>query len=858
MSNTSNHTRREDRGVSELVGVVLLFGIVIAGSAMIFVSGTAVSEDVRAEGRVDAASSTFAEMDRSVQSLAQQRGNEGDTVSLGAVNPNEAEIRDTGEMTLQIDRKSACTATMELSALEYNDDGGTTIAYEGGAIWERTDAGLVTEKAPELGFRDGSLQLQVVRIDGAVEDDDMTVNYDRAESISETEDVRDDLFATQNCARPETLTLSVTSDYYQGWARHLESEFGESNVNVNTASQTVTAEVDLDVDYPVVDVPGPGPGEIVSAGGDQILDLGASTLYSGGATGSADGPEYAGTVTFLGAEHATYDTDTVTEDEEVTVEYTAEYSETVDVEMSGTAAVQVTNRQWEWDNITEDVPPLEVSFVIDESGSMADPVARERWRYITKLDRAQDATRTFLDVMSDDEGHRASLIGYDDDTRVLQGFTEDQDAVEDRIDYLNAGDSTDIPSAIEASVEQFEDGSTEDRNQVMVLLTDGQDKSDRDPVTVAQNRIPDDVTVYTIGVGNDVNDDVLRRVAAAGDEGSEYIKVEDPDELESVFEEIAKDETTIPNKAWTEETVTRTVPVTETGEDEITVQRTIPASADVDEGDTVTVSGSAMASDSTTVERTVTVEREISGPNGTTTKPVTATVEVEVSGSEETSISGEHEVTEDRTETVENERDVPVVTWPSVSMSLSNESDTIDLWSGANVNAPSDSVEPGDYENFWVDEGGSVSFESTVRSCTAHSRTGETVTDGGTEYTQTECNAYGPGGGGSSTVKMFANGDEITVPGSASWQTPLSEMLTVGGTQYFETTDGTTTAANLDSNQWLVVVERPDAGSTDANNVVLLVELGESDDMTGKHLVNVEVTAVSAQSADADADDDDD
>jgi len=855
MSDTSNHTPRGDRGVSELVGVVLLFGIVIAGSAMIFVSGTAVSDDVRAEGRVDAASSTFSELDRSVQSLAQQRGNEREAISLGAVNPNDAEIRDTGEMTLRIDGNTDCTATMPLSALEYSDDGGTTIAYEGGAIWEDTESGLVTEKAPELGFRDGSLQLQVVRIDGAVEDDDVTVDYDRAESIDETEDVRDDLFATEECTRPETLTVSVTSDYYRGWERHFDAEFGESNVNANPASGTVTAEVDLDVEYPVVDVPGSGPGEIVSSGDDQVLELGPSTP-------SDDGPEYAGTVTFLGAEHATYGEDTVTEDEEVPVEYTAEYTETVDVDMEGTAAVEVTDREWEWNNTTEDVPPLEVSFVIDESGSMSwyPPGSSD-----TKLEKAREATRTFLDVMSADEGHRASLIGYDygyGSPAVYEPFTQDQDAVEDALWELYADGSTDIPSAIEASVDQFEADGTDERNQVLLLLTDGQDKSDRDPVTVAQNEIPDDVTVYTIGVGDDVKDEVLEDVAAAGDADSEYIKVEDPDDLESTFEEIAEDETTIPNKEWTNATVTRTVDVTATGEDagsdEITVSRTVPAEADVEVGDEITVSGTKTAEASDVQERTVTVEREISGPNGTVTKPVTETVEVAFEGSEAKTIStDEHEVTAERTETEDTERDVPVVSWPSVSMSLSNDTDTIDLWSGANVNAPGDSVAPGDYENFWMDDGGSVSFEPSVRSCTDYARTGETVTDGGTEYTQTTCDAYGPGGSGSTDVLMFANGDEIDVPGSADWQTPLSEMLTVDGTRYFETTGGRMTAANLDSNQWLVVVERADAGGTDANNAVLLVELGASDDMTGTHLVNVEVTAVAARSDDADADDDD-
>jgi len=50
-----------------------------------------------------------------------------------------------------------------------------------------------------------------------------------------------------------------------------------------------------------------------------------------------------------------------------------------------------------------------------------------------------------------------------------------------------------------------------------------------------------------------------------------------------------------------------------------------------------------------------------------------------------------------------------------------------------------------------------------------------------------------------------------------------------------------------------VVVEAADSGGTDGNNVVMLVELGNSpSEVSGDYLVNVEVTSVEAEEDDDD------
>lgn len=865
MSNATTPPGSDDRGVSELVGVVVLFGIVAAGSALILLSGAAVTEEVRAESRVTAAESALVEMDGTVQSLAATRGDDAGPVDLGPVDPTSAEIRDTGQLRIQVNGNPACTATMDLSALEYRDDAGTTVAYEAGAVWKRTESGVVVEKAPELGFREGALQLQVVTLEGAVDDEEMTVDYNRTESIDETESVRDALFSETSCRRPDTVTVEVESDYHAGWQSHLESTLPASATVTTTGPETVRAEVDLDATYDVVDFTDSSmPGEVVSTGSGDAVHL----------DGVAESRTFAGTVTYLGGENGRFGTDTVEEPVTVVEPVNATYAETVPVELTGEVTVTVENVQWEWDNETVEVdgeaqPPLEVAFVLDESGSMSGG----------KLADATRATRGFLDVMKDDQGHRVALVGYDTyttrdrceryydedageyrwdcdpDVQLYEPFTGDQSAVAGSLSDLEAGGFTPIPQAIERSAAQFEADS--DRKQILVLVTDGKDTSrDRDPVATAREAIPEGVTVYTVGVGDEVNADVLREVAAAGANDSRYISVDSASELDGVFERIAKNETTrekvIPRKVRTTTNETVTVELSRTGSDRVSVTRVVGANESARVGDEVTVSGEVRARDEATVS-TVTVERTIEGVNETRTERVEKSVNVTLSGRNATTIAGSVELGENRTGTERRDRPVDVVTWPATSLSLDNESTTVDLWPGRNLNARAGRLRTGAVANVWLGGDDRATFAPAFRECTGHVRLDGEITDDGTAYNETSCSTYGGPLDRSATVHVFANGSTIAVPESASWQTDLESMLTVDGTQYYQRTGGDLVAANLDSNQVLVVVEADDGDGRDANNVVLIMEVGESTaEASSEYLVDVEVTAVSAESDDED------
>ncbi|NHN41217.1 VWA domain-containing protein [Halorubellus sp. JP-L1] len=893
MSNATNHTPPADRGVSELVGVVVLFGIVVAGSAMIFVSGTAVTDDVRAEGRVDAAETAFVQMDSSVQSLAQNRGSSREAVSIGTVDPNRAEVRDTGRIQVQINEESACTATMDLSAIEYRDEGGTTIAYEGGAVWKRTDAGVVAQKPPEFGYQDGSLQLEVVRIDGSVEDDDVRIDYDRATSLDETEAVHDQLFATPRCSRPRNVTITVTSDYHEGWQDHLESQLPASATVATTGSETVRAQIPLDVEYDVIDLPGSGPGEVVDTANGDGIEVAAD------GTGPASPSVYPGTMTFLGSSNAaleSYTTNETTWDNEtVPQNVTVWANETVPVTVDESVTFTVNDTEYYWDNETTTVwnnttvrkrvngtPPLEVSFVLDESGSMQND---------GKMEQARDATRSFLSVMKVDQGHRVSVTGYDYcseevyseyygqwtcgygatelDVTTYQSFTTNQSAASGALSELQVGGGTPIPQAIEQASDEFRASGNESNNQVLVLLTDGKDDDGAPyPYETAQEEVPANVTIYTIGVGDDVNDEVLENVATTGDGDGEYIPVTDAGELDDVFSSIARNETTEivhynnsttvvdPNKE--KRTVQRNVTVepSETLSKDVNVSRTVGADEPYGVGDAVWVNATRTVADGETVVVNRTLNRTIEHVNGTEVVPVAVSREVTLDGSRTVTVNESVTLGEERTE-LENTSSTETTTHEIVvrrptTLSTTYNDSSHSLWGGRNLNALDPAVDRGSFSNVVVEEDSTLQFLPSMHACADNTTHDEQISIGGTDHNLTTCTSTGSEVDLDEEVSVYTNGETLPAGSAPDWQASLREMLTVDGTHYYADEDGTLVASNLSSNQAIVVVEASDAAGRDSNNVVLLVELGQSTETSSEHLVSVEVTSVSASSDDDD------
>jgi uncharacterized protein YegL len=143
---------------------------------------------------------------------------------------------------------------------------------------------------------------------------------------------------------------------------------------------------------------------------------------------------------------------------------------------------------------------LDVMLTLDTSGSM----------FGSKLSQAQDASKTFVGSLV--EGDRAGVTEFSFGAGVRQGLTPDFGDVNTSIDSLSAGGGTDIASGIDASANELRSHATDDRQPVIILLSDGQSDA-RAAINAAERANDDNITIYTVAVGSGADRELLRRIA---------------------------------------------------------------------------------------------------------------------------------------------------------------------------------------------------------------------------------------------------------------------------------------------------------------------------------------------------------
>jgi Ca-activated chloride channel family protein len=172
--------------------------------------------------------------------------------------------------------------------------------------------------------------------------------------------------------------------------------------------------------------------------------------------------------------------------------------------------------------------PRDVVFVIDRSGSMGG------WKMVA----ARRATARMIDTLTSRD--RFSVLAFDNDIDVLpeRGLTSASDrhrfrAVE-RLAKIEARGGTELAAPLRLALQQLV-GGTDDRERVIVLVTDGQvGNEDHILRELAPNL--KNVRVFTLGIDQAVNAAFLRRLAGAG--GGLCELVESEDRLDAVMAKV--------------------------------------------------------------------------------------------------------------------------------------------------------------------------------------------------------------------------------------------------------------------------------------------------------------------------------
>ena len=165
--------------------------------------------------------------------------------------------------------------------------------------------------------------------------------------------------------------------------------------------------------------------------------------------------------------------------------------------------------------------PLNVMLVLDTSLSMADG---------GKLEQAKQAAMSFVSQMRPID--RVGLIQFDSQLTLVSPFTGNSGALLQQIDDLTPQGNTRIYDALYLATQQI---PTVDGSKAIVLLTDGKDtESAIDLQRVLSLVGQTNVRVYTIGIGSDIDQQILSQIAT--ESGGRFFDAPAPADIGYAFQ----------------------------------------------------------------------------------------------------------------------------------------------------------------------------------------------------------------------------------------------------------------------------------------------------------------------------------
>jgi len=182
--------------------------------------------------------------------------------------------------------------------------------------------------------------------------------------------------------------------------------------------------------------------------------------------------------------------------------------------------------------------PLDIILILDHSGSMNDFLGTFLGSG-SKMENAKKAAKQFVATVglgTDQVG----IVQFNEQAALVQSLTANRQDLEKAIDSIRAGGGTTIESGIEVAQKELDSSRhRKETERVVVLLTDGRNESsdDKNALAAAAKVKSAGIRLITIGLGTDVNETLLRQMAA---QSSDYYFAPDARDLAKIYEAIAK------------------------------------------------------------------------------------------------------------------------------------------------------------------------------------------------------------------------------------------------------------------------------------------------------------------------------
>ncbi|MFT4891666.1 MAG: hypothetical protein ACI9YT_002600, partial [Halobacteriales archaeon] len=223
---------RDRRAVSEVVGYTLLVGIVTVTIIALLVGAMSVQSAIQDQSQTESLQQEMQDVDATFGRIA--HGDNRSSVSVRTETSNHMSVVRDGEVSVWVNDN--CSVTRNLSSIRHEKE-GETLAYELGGTFRVTDAGVGIVSPPDLAFESGTVDLTITNITGETASS-MTLVKDVESSMGPNE--TDEILFAGRCSQPKNVTVSITSDFADGWERYAEDEFPAGTVTRSGDTVNVT------------------------------------------------------------------------------------------------------------------------------------------------------------------------------------------------------------------------------------------------------------------------------------------------------------------------------------------------------------------------------------------------------------------------------------------------------------------------------------------------------------------------------------------------------------------------------------------------------------------------------------------
>jgi flagellin-like protein len=281
-----------DRAQSSTIAVVILVGMTVTAAGLTVTLGASALDGTKETTELNRAEHAMTLFDaRAAMVGLGETG--GQSVTLGRASGGTYEAKpDTGWIRITHRNYSGTSDEVlynqSLGEVTYTN-GDTAIAYQGGGVWRHVQNGTVMVSPPEFHYREATLTLPVIRVtsedaaggpSGAlIERQDETLriypNSSRAYGGSSR--------PYHNPVRNGTVSVTVQSTYYQGWATYFrERTTGNVSVDHTTNRATVVLETVGQVGNFALPAKGDGVDVRGKASGHSVEKFDVELAQSGG------------------------------------------------------------------------------------------------------------------------------------------------------------------------------------------------------------------------------------------------------------------------------------------------------------------------------------------------------------------------------------------------------------------------------------------------------------------------------------------------------------------------------------------------------------------------------------------------